>query len=224
MRRKQIKSISSCPNLQSRPGNCQSCQQLPPCLLILHHLQVSAKDIKMNVRFEMSHPNTSQRSSLILFIAHFLSHISLTSKEASLSPHPSFSSSRFVKQRFGEGIFILCPESCMRKDEWKQNEIKSTIEYWILQWILAQNTPKESISKIKGNSEIHHSLCPFPATHFLIPMFSVTHCLISISLSIFFDGFIHSSMTYPLHVAEAFQHILCAPKKQQDAKVSVKTI
>ncbi len=36
------------------------------------------------------------------------------------------------------------------------------------------------------------------------------------------DGFIHFSMIYLLHIAEAFQHILCTHNEQQDAKVSVK--
>ncbi len=38
------------------------------------------------------------------------------------------------------------------------------------------------------------------------------------------DVFIHSSMTYPLHIEEVFQHILFVPNKQHNPKESVKMI
>ncbi len=70
-----------------RPGNCQSCQPFPSCLLILHHLQVSAKDIRMNDRNTLSFwvlkclIQTPKRNSLLLSL-----RLSLKSKN-----HPSLS-------------------------------------------------------------------------------------------------------------------------------------
>jgi hypothetical protein len=69
------------------------------------------------------------------------------------------------------------------------------------------------------------SLSFFPWTHSLTHTLPVTHCLKSylshLPLNIL-DDFIHFLMIYPLHTAEAFQHILCTHEEQQDAKVSVK--
>jgi hypothetical protein len=80
-----------------------------------------------------------------------------------------------------------------------------------------------------NKEKIQKSNTHFP-NHFLIPILSLTHYLISnlfqslsISLNIL-RNFIHSSMTYLLHGAEAFQHILCIRNKQNNAKVSVKMI
>ncbi len=48
-------------------------------------------------------------------------------------------------------------------------------------------------------------------------------CQISLNLPLnILADFIHFSMIYPLHTAEAFQCIPCTPNKQKDAKVSVK--
>jgi hypothetical protein len=77
-----------------RPGNCQSCQQFSCCQLILHDLQVSAKDIILS--FEMSHANTKEELNVPL------SH-SLTSRESSLS--------------FCQICFVLIMMICQTKGE-----------------------------------------------------------------------------------------------------------
>ncbi len=62
----------------------------------------------------------------------------------------------------------------------------------------------------------------------LIPFLTYCHWLnVSYQISLnhpldILDDFIHFSMTYLLHIAEAFQHILCTHNEQQNAKVSVK--
>ncbi len=81
--------------------------------------------------------------------------------------------------------------------------------------------PPKKILKFKSKESLCHS--------FLEPILLLTHCQwLKVSYQISFnlplnilDDFIHFSMIYLLHIAEAFQHMLCTQNKHQDAKVSV---
>jgi hypothetical protein len=61
----------------------------------------------------------------------------------------------------------------------------------------------------------------FSSSHIVSDSLSLNQISLNLPLNIL-DDFIHSSMTYLLHIAKAFQHILCTHNIQHNAKVSVK--
>ncbi len=107
-----------------KPENCQSDQQFSSCLLILHDLQVSAKDIRMND--ERNSPLIWVLKCLIqtpkrnwLFLSFRLSHIKRT---IPLSVRfVFFLSLWFAKQRVSEEIPYFALERQMRWEErWRK--------------------------------------------------------------------------------------------------------
>ncbi len=139
-----------------KPGNCQSCQQFPSRLLILHGLQVSAKDIRMNERNTLSFwvlkclVLTPERNSLFLSLR--LSHIKRIIPLLSVW-FVFFSSLWFAKQRVSEEIPYFALERQLRWEErWRKKNGKKTItngnqkckihnsnQYLILLWRYTSN-------------------------------------------------------------------------------------
>ncbi len=168
---------------------------------------------------------------------------SLTSKESSLSfCLICFLLIIMICQTKGEWRdSILCPWKAnerrgeMKKKKWKKKtitngkqkwKIHNTEEYHILWWSITSDQKKCQKVHPHKISKIKHSLCH----SFLELILLLTHCKwLTVSCQIspnlplgILDDLIHSSMTYLLHTAEAFQHILCTQNKQHDAKGSVK--
>ncbi len=187
----------------------------------------------------MAHPNTKEE--LIAPLSQ-----TLTSKESSLS-FCLFCFLLFMvvaKQRVKA---ILCPWKTNERREMKKKMKKKTItngnqkckihntkEDIILLWRFTSNQ-KNMFQTIppKKNLKIKHSLC----RSFIEFILLLTHCQwftvsyqfsLNLSLNIpddflhIFDDFIHFSMTYPLQIAEVFQHMLYTNNEQHNAKVSVK--
>ncbi len=139
-----------------------------------------------------------------------------------------------------EGIPLLCPERIneIRKEMKNEYKMKNKIKNNIYQWKSEiKNTQHNQVPHSemnihrkckkhgkKNNSEIQYSLCHC-YSHIVSDSLSRIISILSQCLSLnILDDFIHSSMTYPLHFAEASQHILFVHNKPHDAKVSVKMI
>ncbi len=203
---------------KNRPGNCQSEKQHLLCVLILQHLQVSAKDVRMNERkhklnkFWNVSSNTTK--NFIVPVHHVFSNIS--HKNIPLSSHFNILFMMISWTQISQRISILGPWRMSQIEKCKIQNNQDLILRWRIQ--------KVQITSRKKNSEIQHAfLWLFLPTHFLSHISSVTHGLKSnLSQSSQSSWWLHSSMTYPPQIVEGFQHILCDYSKQLDAMVSVK--
>ncbi len=117
-----------------------------------------------------------------------------------------------------------------KKDEEKNNhqpkcKIHNTKSTWFYDgdpYQIKKTCKKCPQKKIKKNQTISLSFFPWTRSLTHIVSDSLSHIKsLNLSLNIL-DDFIHFLMIYLLHIAEAFQHILCTHNKQRDAKVSVK--